>query len=336
MGRFFRSLLHFAPLMLPLLIVLGGAACATASETPPNRNAIPAARTVATATHEPQSVATAPAEPPASASLAPSTEGETLVIRVAEPQSDIPAYDRKDWRHWIDEDGDCQNARQEALIAESETDVIFADSDECRVIRVNLTGPYTGERFGDASDMDIDHMVPLANAHRSGGWNWSKERKAQFANDLSYPNHLIAVQSSANRSKGSKGPEDWKPPRSEYWCQYATDWVVIKQSWELTATRREANTLRDMLAGCAEPPSLVVMSAGDAPTPSATQPATPTVTPLSDNAPLYDPDGPDRDCSDFADWEDAQAFFIAAGGPEDDPHRLDGNDDGIACNSLRR
>jgi micrococcal nuclease len=32
--------------------------------------------------------------------------------------------------------------------------------------------------------------------------------------------------------------------------------------------------------------------------------------------------------------EDAQAFFIAAGGPERDPHRLDGNKDRIACESL--
>lgn len=49
----------------------------------------------------------------------------------------------------------------------------------------------------------------------------------------------------------------------------------------------------------------------------------------------YDPFGPDRDCSDFAIWEEAQAFFLAAGGPERDPHRLDSDGDGIACESLR-
>jgi micrococcal nuclease len=64
--------------------------------------------------------------------------------------------------------------------------------------------------------------------------------------------------------------------------------------------------------------------------PTATQATLPTAT-----AGLrYDPNGPDRDCSDFATQAEAQAFFIAAGGPEKDPHRLDGDNDGVACETL--
>ena len=48
----------------------------------------------------------------------------------------------------------------------------------------------------------------------------------------------------------------------------------------------------------------------------------------------YDPAGPDRDCGDFATQAEAQAFFIAAGGPGQDPHRLDGDGNGLACESL--
>ncbi|MFG6118731.1 thermonuclease family protein [Thalassobacillus sp. B23F22_16] len=49
----------------------------------------------------------------------------------------------------------------------------------------------------------------------------------------------------------------------------------------------------------------------------------------------YDPNGPDRDCGDFDTQKEAQAFYEAAGGPESDPHRLDGNDkDGVVCESL--
>jgi len=48
----------------------------------------------------------------------------------------------------------------------------------------------------------------------------------------------------------------------------------------------------------------------------------------------YDPDGPDRDCGDFRSQRQAQRFFEAAGGPTRDPHRLDGDDDGVACESL--
>ncbi|WP_164669229.1 thermonuclease family protein [Virgibacillus doumboii] len=48
----------------------------------------------------------------------------------------------------------------------------------------------------------------------------------------------------------------------------------------------------------------------------------------------YDPSGPDRDCGDFNSQESAQAFFEAAGGPEKDPHRLDGEGDGLVCEGL--
>ena len=46
----------------------------------------------------------------------------------------------------------------------------------------------------------------------------------------------------------------------------------------------------------------------------------------------YDPDGPDRNCSDFDTQDEAQEFFEAAG--PGDPHGLDADDDGIACETL--
>ena len=251
-------------------------------------------------------------------------------------------YNRSDWRHWVDADGDCQDARQEVLIAESLSAVVYEASDACRVESGDWFGVYTGESFTDPGDLDVDHMVPLANAHRSGGWAWSKERKAEYANYLSYANHLIAVKAAANRAKGSKGPEEWKPPRREYWCEYATDWATIKQAWGLSATESEAVALWEMLSTCDEPVTLVGAPAADAPSlapadsPStSTTPSTATPIPSPDESLRYDPEGPDRDCGDFDTWEEAQAFFIAAGGPEADPHRLDGNGDGEACNSLR-
>jgi hypothetical protein len=43
----------------------------------------------------------------------------------------------------------------------------------------------------------------------------------------------------------------------------------------------------------------------------------------------------DKDCSDFSTWRQAQNFYRQHGGPRYDPHRLDGDHDGIACESLR-
>ena len=102
-------------------------------------------------------------------------------------------------------------------------------------------------------DLDIDHLAPLKNAHNSGGWTWDTERKRDYANSLADPDHPIAVTSRANRSKGAKGPDEWKPPDETYWCRYDTDWTEIKAHWNLTMTEAEAEAVQDMLGTQAMP-----------------------------------------------------------------------------------
>ena len=162
----------------------------------------------------------------------------------------IPDFDRSEWTHWTDEDGDCQDTRQEVLVAESTELVTYSDDDRCRVATGNWVGAFTWGTFSDPGEMDIDHMVPLANAHRSGGWAWDADRKRSYANDLARDSHLAAVDASANRSKGDRGPEDWKPPVRAIWCDYAKDWVEIKNAWGLTVTTDEADALVKMLQTC--------------------------------------------------------------------------------------
>jgi hypothetical protein len=213
------------------------------------------------------------------------------------------------------------------LIDESFAPVAF---DGCRVVSGQWLGLYTGTVVTDASSLDVDHMVPLANAHSSGGWAWDAARKQAFANDRNDADHLIAVTASANRSKGAKGPEDWRPPDESYWCEYATDWARIKDTWDLSVTSAELVALRDMLGSCPTGVQLVVVD-----DPGLLPELPPTATPITvGGALLYDPFGPDRNCGDFSRWIDAQAFYQAAGGPGSDPHRLDGDGDGIVCESL--
>ncbi len=93
----------------------------------------------------------------------------------------------------------------------------------------------------------------MKNAHDSGGWAWSAARREQYANHLVDPDHLIAVTKGANRSKGAKGPEEWRPPDEGYWCEYATDWTEVKMEWGLTMTQRETEAVIEMLDTCEEP-----------------------------------------------------------------------------------
>jgi len=110
---------------------------------------------------------------------------------------------------WRDADRDCQNTRAEVLIRDDDDgNVTFATSRNCRVTRGTWLDPFTGNTFVIASDLDVDHMVPLKNAHESGGWSWSSARKRDYANNMNYDFHLLSVDDSQNQSKGERGPNE--------------------------------------------------------------------------------------------------------------------------------
>ena len=179
------------------------------------------------------------------------TESKTYpTLEIKERRTTIPIYDRDDWNHWSDEDGDCQNTRHEVLQDETQEAVTFTTSSNCYVATGKWYGVYTGEYYYSASELDVDHFVPLKNAHDSGGYEWSLKKKKEYANYLEDSDHLIAVQAGANRSKGARGPEDWKPANTEYWCEYAYDWIRIKDTWGLTVTQDEWNALMLMISTC--------------------------------------------------------------------------------------
>ena len=239
----------------------------------------PAAPQPATATSTPMPAATtgeptltpvattAPSTPAPTTATVPSTpaatEATTLVITVAEVPVGIPEYSRSEWKHWTDEDGDCQDARQEVLIAESLVEVTYEDDRECRVEWGRWWAPYLSHHLENPRHLDVDHHVPLKNAHLSGGWAWDEERKEEYANYLGAENHLIAISARHNRRKGARGPEEWAPPDNSLWCDYATDWAEIKQEWDLTMTTRESEIVMDMLGTCENPPEYEVGDKGD-------------------------------------------------------------------------
>ena len=121
-----------------------------------------------------------------------------------------------------------------------------------------MVAPYLEHHLGNPSHLDVDHTVPLRNAHDSGGWRWDAATKEAYANDLTNPDHLVAISARHNRSKGTRGPEEWAPPDNALWCDYAMDWAEIKEKWELTMTQRESEIVMDMLHTCEHPPEYEV------------------------------------------------------------------------------
>lgn len=157
----------------------------------------------------------------------------------------IPSYDRSEWKHWIDEDKDCQDTRVETLISDSL--VVNLDDKECHVDWGVWIDEYSGDLFFNPIKLDIDHIVPLKNAHNSGGWKWSASKKEAFAND---PANLKAVYRSENRSKGFKSLDQWLPSNTEYWCEYIEVWTDLKKKYKLSMTTGEKKTIKVIGEAC--------------------------------------------------------------------------------------
>jgi hypothetical protein len=159
----------------------------------------------------------------------------------------LGGYSRTLFKLWIDADHNGCNTRQEVLIAESLTPATIGPS--CAVTG-SWRSPYDGFTTTDPSKLDIDHMVPLAEAWASGAWAWTPAERTAYANDLDQPFFLIAVSASSNRSKGDRDPAEWLPPDNSYDCTYVHDWIAVKQAWHLSADQAEAAALSSIAASC--------------------------------------------------------------------------------------
>ena len=242
-----------------------------APQTQPETETTATAPPTETPTPEPHLPTPTPTALPARPTATSTGAATVLRVTVSAVPATLPDYDRHDWKQWTDADRDCQDARNEVLIAESRTAVAYRTDRKCRVAAGEWLAPYTNTIVTDPGRLDVDHMVPLGNAHDSGAWQWSANQRERYANYLEDPQHLIAVTASANRSKGARGPDQWKPEDRTYWCQYAVDWITIKSTWELTVTQQEHASLAQMLNTCAKRPELMVSSQSQVkPTPGPT------------------------------------------------------------------
>lgn len=152
-------------------------------------------------------------------------------------------YNRKDQPHWVDYDRDCQDARAEALISASTTQVKFKRNRGCVVSHGNWFDPYSGKTFTQASKLDIDHIIPLKEAHISGGSVWTREQRRTFAND---PENLIVVSASENRQKGAKDPAQWLPDAADYHCEYVKRWLYLKTKYNLSMDAQEKSSINSI------------------------------------------------------------------------------------------
>ena len=161
-------------------------------------------------------------------------------------QSSLDGYDHaKFLPEWAPQRGTC-DTREIVL----HRDGHFVQRDEaCRAVGGTWYSRYDGRTLVSTDQIDVDHLVSLANAWVSGADEWHASRRREFANDLVRP-ELVAVSESANMDKSGSSPATWRPPVTGYWCTYARSWVTVKYHYDLRVTEREKDALADMLESC--------------------------------------------------------------------------------------
>jgi Protein of unknown function (DUF1524) len=185
----------------------------------------------------------ADATPPGIPSAA-TAKSELAALTVA-GSTHTTTYDRRLFPTWDIISGTCDT--RETVLKRDGTSVVVNSA--CSATSGSWFSPYDGATWTAASDLDIDHVVPLKNAWISGAWAWTTSKRESFANDLSHP-QLIAVTDNVNQSKGDKSPDAWKPPLTSYHCTYARMWIQVKYTWALRITSAEKSALTTMLNTC--------------------------------------------------------------------------------------
>ncbi|MFI9006614.1 HNH endonuclease family protein [Actinosynnema sp. NPDC053489] len=185
----------------------------------------------------------------AAAPTGPAAPGDDPAAQLAAltvaPEGKMTGYSRDRFPHWSNQGGGCDT--RDVVLQRQGADVKTAD--KCKIVSGSWTSAYDGAVVTDPGQLDIDHVVALAEAWRSGADKWTDEQREKFANDLGGL-QLIAVSATSNRAKGDQDAAKWKPPAQAYWCTYARAVVSVKTIYSLTVDEAERDALGAMLKTC--------------------------------------------------------------------------------------
>ncbi|NEG95248.1 DUF1524 domain-containing protein [Bifidobacterium sp. SMB2] len=176
---------------------------------------------------------------------------ETLaVVDGRRPQS-VYKRDAFGFRQY-DPDGNGCDSRNDVL-ARDLRNVRYANAERCKVQSGTLDDPYTGRTIdfvrGQATSarVQIDHVVALNNAWKSGADQWNTKKRYEFSNA---PYNLLAVDGPANEDKGDADASVWLPPNTAYRCDYVARQIGVKAKYGLSVTGAEKRAMLGVLHDC--------------------------------------------------------------------------------------
>lgn len=153
---------------------------------------------------------------------------------------------------WEDVDVNGCDTRND-ILARDLKQVVYRAGSDCVVAKGTLRDPYTATTIAfvrgksTSSKVQIDHVVALAAAWRTGAKRWRAELRLFYAND---PLVLLAVDGPTNGAKGDKDADDWLPPNAGFHCRYVARQIAVKTKYELWVTQPERTKMAETLGGC--------------------------------------------------------------------------------------
>ncbi|WP_198539508.1 HNH endonuclease family protein [Streptomyces graminilatus] len=169
----------------------------------------------------------------------------TYLASLTVAAEDRTGYNRDLFPTWSTISGTCNT--REYILKRDGTNVVTNSA--CTATSGSWFSPYDGATWTAASDLDIDHLVPLAEAWDSGASAWTTAQRKAFANDITRP-QLIAVTDNVNQQKSDQDPAEWMPSVTSYRCTYVRAWVQVKFYYDLTVDPAEKSALTGYLANC--------------------------------------------------------------------------------------
>ncbi|MYW65424.1 DUF1524 domain-containing protein [Streptomyces sp. SID8379] len=190
-------------------------------------------------------VTATPAQASPPTPIAASTARTYLSELTVKAEGSSDGYSRDKFPHWITQSGACDT--RETVLKRDGKNVVTNSS--CAATSGSWYSEYDGATWTAAADVDIDHVIPLSEAWKSGASGWTTAKRQALANDLTRP-QLIAVTDNVNQSKGDQDPAEWMPSRTAYKCTYLRMWVQVKHYYDLSVDSAEKSAVQSGLSGC--------------------------------------------------------------------------------------
>ncbi len=248
-----RTRTSLTSVLVVLALAVGGYALHTAGIIAPDAEAAPATTSAPTGTDAPtiETETGAPGTTRASRTDADAARAELAALPV-KGKAPATGYDRVGdfGTAWLDVDRNGCDTRNDVLARDLSA---ITRQGPCRVLTGTLVSPYTGATIGfvrgetTSTLVQIDHVVALENAWRTGAQQLSQRERESLAND---PANLFAVDQHSNAQKRSGDAATWLPADKSFRCTYVEHQVAVKTKYRLWVAPAEHDAMARILRTC--------------------------------------------------------------------------------------